>query len=47
MLSADATQHQVDRFLAAGAAAYMTKPIRVGLLLATLDKHLSPEAVSP
>jgi signal transduction histidine kinase/CheY-like chemotaxis protein len=42
MLSADATQRQIDRFLAAGAVAYLTKPIRVSLLLAELDRHLAP-----
>ena len=42
MLSADATQRQIERFLAAGAVAYLTKPIRVSLLLAELDRHLAP-----
>ena len=33
VISADATRSQVKRLLAAGAAAYLTKPIDVGLLL--------------
>jgi CheY-like chemotaxis protein len=39
MLSADATTRQIDRLLAAGANAYLTKPIQLRQLLATLD-HL-------
>jgi CheY-like chemotaxis protein len=37
MLSADATKHQVERLLAAGAHQYLTKPIRVRDLLKTVD----------
>jgi len=40
ILSADATDVQTKRLLAAGAAAYLTKPIEVGRLLETLDRHL-------
>lgn len=40
ILSADATDAQTKRLLAAGAAAYLTKPIEVGRLLETLDRHL-------
>jgi signal transduction histidine kinase len=37
VLSADATEHQVRRLLAAGAQAYLTKPIGVRNLLEVLD----------
>lgn len=40
ILSADATDAQTKRLLAAGAAAYLTKPIEVGRLLETLDRYL-------
>ena len=40
ILSADATRSQSDRLLAAGAVAYLTKPIDVAVLLETLDRHL-------
>ncbi len=40
MLSADATQRQIDRLLAAGAWAYLTKPIDVKRLLEILDEAL-------
>jgi signal transduction histidine kinase/CheY-like chemotaxis protein len=36
-LSADATQTNIDRLLAAGAASYLTKPIRIRTLLDTID----------
>lgn len=38
--SADATQGQTERLLAAGARAYLTKPLDVRLLLGLLDKLL-------
>ena len=38
ILSADATQSQVDKLLAAGATDYLTKPIRVRDLLQTFDQ---------
>lgn len=41
ILSADATDAQTRRLLAGGAAAYLTKPIEVGRLLETLDRHLA------
>jgi signal transduction histidine kinase/DNA-binding NarL/FixJ family response regulator len=47
VLSADATQPHIDRLLAAGAIAYLTKPIGVRNLLQTLDQILGqpePEA---
>ena len=36
-LSADATKHQIDRLMAAGAVAYLTKPIDLRQLLQTVD----------
>ncbi len=50
ILSADATRAQVRRLLAAGAAAYLTKPIGVRPLLETLDRLLGqprPPASAP
>ncbi|MDA0170903.1 ATP-binding protein [Solirubrobacter taibaiensis] len=41
VLSADATEKQRTRLLEAGAAAYLTKPIDVALLLDTFDRHLT------
>jgi PAS domain S-box-containing protein len=40
ILSADATESHRRHLLAAGAAAYLTKPIDVAGLLETLDRHL-------
>ena len=40
ILSADATHGRIERLLAAGARAYLTKPIDVARLLATLDSFL-------
>jgi DNA-binding response OmpR family regulator len=37
IVSADATLNQVGRLLAAGAAAYLTKPINVDELLEHVD----------
>jgi len=42
VLSADATPGQVDRVLAAGARAYLTKPIDVPAFLAVLAETLQP-----
>jgi signal transduction histidine kinase/ActR/RegA family two-component response regulator len=39
-LSADATKHQIDRVMAAGAVAYMTKPIDLRQLLQTVDNTI-------
>ena len=41
MFSADATERQVKRLLAAGAAAYLTKPAKVQEFLRTLDEVLA------
>ena len=40
IISADATPHQIERLLDAGAVAYLTKPLDVGQFLDTLDKFL-------
>jgi len=40
IVSADATHRQVERLLATGAAAYLTKPLDVKLFLRTLEKAL-------
>jgi PAS domain S-box-containing protein len=40
VISADATDKQKDRLLAAGARAYLTKPIDVQILLETVEKYL-------
>ncbi len=42
VLSADATRRQIDRLLAAGAQAYLTKPLDVQAFLAVVDAHLGP-----
>ena len=50
ILSADAAQPVIDEILAAGATAYLTKPIRVRQLLQTLDDILGqagPAAARP
>jgi PAS domain S-box-containing protein len=44
MYSADATERQVDRVLAGGAVAYLTKPARVSEFLGMLDRVLSGDA---
>ncbi|MDP9292300.1 MAG: response regulator [Verrucomicrobiota bacterium] len=40
MISADATPGQIERLLAAGACAYLTKPIDVGEFYRVFDKTL-------
>lgn len=40
MISADATPGQAERLLQAGAHAYLTKPIDLGVLLSTIDEAL-------
>ncbi len=42
--SADATERQVDRLLAAGAEAYLTKPARVAEFLGLIDRILGRSA---
>lgn len=41
VISADATQGQIERLLAAGARGYLTKPLDVRKLLSLLDETLS------
>ena len=45
MLSADATARQQLRLLAAGAVAYLTKPLDVSSLLQIVDERLVPGRV--
>jgi CheY-like chemotaxis protein len=40
VLSADATPAQAKRLLAAGASAYLTKPLDIGELLQLVDEKL-------
>jgi DNA-binding NarL/FixJ family response regulator len=40
VVSADATAQQIDCLLAAGAAAYFTKPLNVAAFLTTVDNLL-------
>ncbi len=46
VLSADATERQIERLLADGATAYITKPIDVTEFLRTIDELL-PAAQEP
>jgi CheY-like chemotaxis protein len=46
MLSADATQPQIDRLLAAGAYSYMTKPIDCQRLIEMVDQILKNETLA-
>lgn len=46
VLTADATDRQRTRLLAAGATEYLTKPLDVRQLLELIDEHL-PHEVSP
>lgn len=41
MISADATARQIDRLMAAGATAYLTKPLNVREFLRVLDENLA------
>jgi protein-histidine pros-kinase len=43
IVSADATPSQVQRLIASGAAAYLTKPLNVSEFLEVLDEILSPD----
>lgn len=44
VISADATAKQIERLLAAGAAAYLTKPLDVAAFLSTMDEVLKKNA---
>jgi CheY-like chemotaxis protein len=46
VFSADANEDQISRLLAAGAVAYLTKPIKVGSFLTTIDHVLGQPRVS-
>lgn len=46
MLSADASEPQIQRLLNYGAAAYLTKPLDVLGLLETVDQFVRAEAIS-
>ena len=46
ILSADATPGQVERLVAAGARAYLTKPLDVRQLLLLVDEALPPRKTS-
>jgi signal transduction histidine kinase/CheY-like chemotaxis protein len=47
VLTADATDRQRTRLLAAGATEYLTKPLDVRELLALIDEHLPRDVGSP
>jgi CheY-like chemotaxis protein len=38
IVSADATQHQIDKLITAGAKDYLTKPLDVNLFLKVVDE---------
>jgi hypothetical protein len=46
VVSADATLKQVERLMAAGARAYLTKPLNISHFLKTLDELLHPTSVA-
>ena len=46
VISADAMQGQVDRLLAAGARAYLTKPLDVRRFLEVLDETLDQDQLA-
>jgi CheY-like chemotaxis protein len=45
VLSADANPAQARRLLAAGASAYLTKPLNISQLLQFLDDKLKEQSV--
>jgi signal transduction histidine kinase/AmiR/NasT family two-component response regulator len=47
IVTADATDEQRDRLLAAGAQEYITKPLRLKRLLQVVDAYLLPEKAEP
>jgi len=47
MISADATQAQIDRLLAAGADDYLTKPLDVKRFLQIVEAMLDREPAGP
>lgn len=46
IISADATRHQIDRLMEAGARAYMTKPLDVRRFLDVVDESLEGDALN-
>jgi CheY-like chemotaxis protein len=46
VVSADATAHQIERLLAAGAFRYLTKPIDVQELLDLVDQLVAPASLT-
>jgi CheY-like chemotaxis protein len=44
VLSADATEHQIQRLLELGATAYLTKPINVQEFLQVVDEYIADGA---
>jgi CheY-like chemotaxis protein len=46
VVSADATDHQIERLLAPGANAYLTKPLDLQELLAALTQALDPASAT-
>lgn len=46
ILSADATQRQIERLLALGAEAYLTKPLKISDFLSILDQKLGAKSAS-
>lgn len=46
IISADATRHQIDRLMEAGARAYMTKPLDVKRFLDVVDESLEDDTLN-
>ena len=46
IISADATRHQIDHLMDAGARAYMTKPLDVQRFLDVVDESLEGDALN-
>jgi signal transduction histidine kinase/CheY-like chemotaxis protein len=44
MISADATKHQIETLMGLGAAAYLTKPIKIQELLSSIETYLGKPA---
>jgi signal transduction histidine kinase len=47
ILSADATEGQARRLMAAGASAYLTKPLEIATLLKLIDRTLEKRTAAP
>jgi PAS domain S-box-containing protein len=46
IVSADATPHQIERLLSAGAVAYLTKPFELTELIDTIDRLIEDDSLS-